>query len=213
MDSFDDPYFQAIQQYYTSLKRDLWVLDIVNDFNIPAFAAISSRSDREPQDIILGFGAHFDAKLAISRALTEINQLLFSVLLANPDGSTKYPHSSEERALNWWKTATLNDRPYLIADRSAPVKRYRDYPHTYKDNLKEDIIFCQKMVEERGMEMLVLDQSRLDIGLKVVKVIVPGMRHFWRRLAPGRLYEIPVKQGDLQQPLLEEQLNPFPMWM
>ena len=72
---------------------------------------------------------------------------------------------------------------------------------------------CQQIVEERGMEMLVLDQSRLDIGLKVVKVIVPGMRHFWKRLAPGRLYEVPVKLGCLERSLSENSLNPFPMWM
>ncbi len=34
------------------------------------------------------------------------------------------------------------------------------------------------------MEMLVvLDQTRPDIGLRVAKVIVPGMRHMWKRLA------------------------------
>ena len=31
------------------------------------------------------------------------------------------------------------------------------------------------------MEMLVLDQTRPDIGLRVAKVIVPGMRHMWKR--------------------------------
>jgi ribosomal protein S12 methylthiotransferase accessory factor len=61
--------------------------------------------------------------------------------------------------------------------------------------------------------MLVLDQTRPDIGLHVAKVIVPGMRHMWKRLAPGRLYEVPVKMGWLQEPLTEEQLNSFPMWM
>ena len=35
------------------------------------------------------------------------------------------------------------------------------------------------------MEMLVLDQTRPEIGLPVAKVIVPGMRHFWARFAPG----------------------------
>jgi len=30
------------------------------------------------------------------------------------------------------------------------------------------------------MEMLVLDQTRPDIGLRVAKVIVPGMRHMWK---------------------------------
>jgi len=45
------------------------------------------------------------------------------------------------------------------------------------------------------MEFLVLDQTRPDIALPVVKVIVPGLRHFWPRFGPGRLYEIPVSSA------------------
>jgi ribosomal protein S12 methylthiotransferase accessory factor len=47
----------------------------------------------------------------------------------------------------------------------------------------------------------------------VVKVVVPGLRHFWARFAPGRLYEAPVKLGWLRQPLDETQLNPIPMFL
>jgi ribosomal protein S12 methylthiotransferase accessory factor YcaO len=63
------------------------------------------------------------------------------------------------------------------------------------------------------MEMLVLDQTRPDIGLPVVKVIVPGLRHFWRRLGPGRLYDVPVKLGWLEKPLAEEKLNPIAVFL
>ena len=45
------------------------------------------------------------------------------------------------------------------------------------------------------MEFLVLDQTRPDIGMPVARVIVPGMRHFWARFAPGRLYDVPVGMG------------------
>jgi ribosomal protein S12 methylthiotransferase accessory factor len=72
---------------------------------------------------------------------------------------------------------------------------------------------CQQIAEKHGMEMLVLDQTRPDIGLKVVKVIVPGMRLFWKRLAPGRLYDVPVQLSWLKEPRPENQLNPFPMWL
>jgi hypothetical protein len=53
----------------------------------------------------------------------------------------------------------------------------------------------------------VLDQTRPDTGLHVVKVFVPGLRHFWPRLAPGRLYDVPVGMGWLAKPLTEDQLN------
>jgi len=46
----------------------------------------------------------------------------------------------------------------------------------------------------------------------VAKVIVPGLRHFWARFAPGRLYDVPVQMGWLRESLKEEDLNPIPMF-
>ena len=213
LDSFDEPYFQSLKDYYQTLNRELWVLDISSDLNIPAFAAISRRTNREIEDIILGYGAHFDPQLAIQRALTEINQILPSVLSANADGSTQYTPSADPLALDWWKTATLKNQPYLVPDESVAPKVSADYLQVCSDDLREDVLLCNQIAQKHGMEMLVLDQTRPDIGLKVVKVIVPGMRHFWKRLGSGRLYEVPVQLGWLKEPLQENQLNPFPMWM
>jgi ribosomal protein S12 methylthiotransferase accessory factor len=213
LDSFNEPYFQNLKEYYQNINRDFWVLDITSDLGIPAFAAISRRSDREVEDIILGYGAHFDPKIAISRALTEVNQILPNVLRATEDGNTQYPPSADSLALEWWKSATLTNQPYLLPDPQSVPKVSTDYPQLATDDLLEDVKFCQEIVEKNGLEMLVLDQTRPDIGLRVAKVIVLGMRHMWKRLGSGRLYEVPVKMGWLPEPLTEEQLNPYPMWM
>ncbi len=213
LDSFDEPYFQALKDYYQTLHRELWVLDITSDLNIPVFAAITKRTDREVEDIILGYGAHFDPKIAIQRALTELNQILPAVLSANADGSTQYAPSADPLAVDWWKIATLENQPYLVPDETIAPKLCGDYPKAWSDDLLDDVMNCKQITEKHGMEMLILDQTRPDIGLKVVKVIVPGMRHFWKRLGSGRLYEVPVQWRWLKEPLAENQLNPFPMWM
>lgn len=213
LESFEDPYFQALKAYYETLDRKLWVLDITSDLTIPTFAAITRRRDREVEDIVLGYGAHFDPAIAIQRALTEVNQIIPSVLLANADGSTQYAASADPMAVEWWKTATLESHTYLVPDESMAPKVPADYLQLASDDLYEDVIKCQEIVEKQGMEMLVLDQTRPDIGLKVVKVIVPGMRHMWKRLGPGRLYEVPSRMSWIEKPLTEARLNPFPMWM
>jgi ribosomal protein S12 methylthiotransferase accessory factor len=64
-------------------------------------------------------------------------------------------------------------------------------------------------VEREGLDFLVLDQTRPDIEVPVVRVIVPGMRHFYRRFAPGRLYDVPVKLGWRDRLLPESELNPI----
>ena len=149
----------------------------------------------------------------MSRALTEVNQILPNVFSCDDHGKTVYPPSADILALQWWQTATLANQTYLVPDSQQSIKTASDYISLASDDLYDDVKLCQKIVEDRGMEMLVLDQTRPDIGLRVAKVVVPGLRHMWKRLAKGRLYDVPVEMGWLEQPLTEELLNPFPMWM
>ena len=211
LDSFEQPYFQSLKQHYHSLDRELWVLDISNDFNIPAFAALSRRRNQATEDIIYGFGAHFDPIIAVTRALTEVNQVLPAVLAFKADGSTDYS-CSDELAQTWWQNATIENQPYLVPDNKVSPKTLRDYPQIGSDDLRDDVITCVNIARDRGLETLVLDQTRPDIGLNVVKVVVPGLRHFWKRWAKGRLYDLPVQLGQLSRSRQESELNPYPIF-
>jgi ribosomal protein S12 methylthiotransferase accessory factor len=208
LSSFDESYFQELLAYYQALKRDLWVLDITSDLDIPAFAAISRRNDKTVEDIMFGFGAHFDPQIAILRAMTELNQLLPAVL-----AGTHERHSQDAEAVEWWTTATIENQPYLTPDKTLTPKGQTDYPQLWSDNLYQDVLTCVQIAQAKGLETLVLDQTRPDTGLHVVKVIVPGLRHFWARFGPGRLYEVPIQMKWLAEPLIGEQLNPRPMFL
>lgn len=113
--------------------------------------------------------------------------------------------------MTWWQSATVQNHPYLLPDEMVKPKIQADYSlyESYESNdLSSDVMACVQLAQAKGMETLVLDQTRPDLGLHVVKVIVPGLRHFWPRFAPGRLYEVPVQMGWLSTSLTEEQLNP-----
>jgi oxazoline/thiazoline synthase len=47
----------------------------------------------------------------------------------------------------------------------------------------------------------------------VVKVVVPGLRHFWPRFGPGRLFDVPVRLGRLSRPTRYADLNPIPLYV
>ena len=212
LDSFEQPYFQSLKEYYRSLNRELWVLDLTSDLQIPAFVALSRRRDSLVEDIIYGFGAHFEPQLGIMRALTELTQILPAVISVNEDGSTQYCYS-DSLAIDWWQQATLQNQPYLIKSDRLRTKTAKDYPQLATDDLREDINKCVEIAQKNGLETLVLDQTRPDIGLNVVKVVVPGLRHFWKRWGKGRLYDVPVQLGQLTEPWQEEELNPFPIFL
>jgi ribosomal protein S12 methylthiotransferase accessory factor len=42
--------------------------------------------------------------------------------------------------------------------------------------------------------------------------MAPGIRHFWRRTAPGRLYDVPVQLGWQDAPTEWDDLNPMAMF-
>ncbi|MDF5723199.1 MAG: TOMM precursor leader peptide-binding protein [Rhizonema sp. PD37] len=208
--SFQEPYFLEIKDYYARLNRDLWVLDLSNDLKIPTFAAVSRRNDQSTEEIIYGFGSHFDPKLAIMRALTETNQILSNLIYNKISNNTQPP--SDNLLLKWLKEAKVSNQLYLAVDSNLPLKVSTDYPQRlFSNDLRDDIFMCLDILTQHNLEMLVLDQSRPDIDLNVVKVIVPGLRHFWQRFAPGRLYDIPVQLGWLSETIPEHQINPNPI--
>ena len=208
LDSFNDEYLSAAARYYARYEREVWVLDVTSDIGIPAFVALSRRPDGETEDIIYGAGAHADPKIAAQRAICELNQCL--TWLPRPGSRGGKPMIDDPLALWWWNTARLADCPWL-APAEAPMRKARDYPLIESADAREDVEYCRELIEAKGMELLVLDQTRPDIGMPVVRVIVPGMRHFWERLAPGRLYDVPVAMGLRESPLAESELNRTPV--
>ncbi|MEM7404032.1 MAG: TOMM precursor leader peptide-binding protein [Pseudomonadota bacterium] len=209
VDSFDLPYWREMVVYYQrTLSRDLHVLDITADLGIPAFAVVSRRLDRAVEDILLGFSAHLDPMSAMLRALGEANQYLPALRLSAADGSTIYQLNPGE-TIDWWKSATYANQPYLLPDANLPTRTLSDFQNLASDDVQQDVETCVKLAGKQGLDVLVLDQTRPDVGLPVAKVIVPGMRHFWRRLAPGRLYDVPVTLGWQATANAETELNPI----
>ncbi|HSN96934.1 MAG TPA: YcaO-like family protein, partial [Candidatus Nanopelagicales bacterium] len=217
LESYDEPYVDELRRCYASLGRELWALDITSDLGIPTFAAVSRRIDQPAEDILFGFGAHLDARVALLRALTEMNQFMPAVHGAGsrgPASSTTGPHGYGDRAaVDWWQTATLRNQPYLAPSADIPARRAWDHAPLSSADLRDDVSLCIARAARLGLETLLLDQTLPDVGLRVVKMIVPGMRHFWARFAPGRLYDVPVEMGWLPRPLREDELNPIPMFL
>ena len=246
--SFDDGFLAAAAEYYGRHEREIWMLDVTSDMDIPCFVALSRRPDAETEDIIYGAGAHADPRLAALRAVCELNQCLTwlpcpggrdgrpgppgapgqpgsTVPSGAPDpaeaagqpgppgrpGPTGRPMIDDPFALHWWKTARIADCTWLVPDPDASPRQGTQYPAIETADTRDDVARFKALVEARGMEFLVLDQTRPDIGMPVVRVIVPGMRHFWARFAPGRLYDVPVATGHRDRPLAEGDLNPVPV--
>ncbi|AGP33393.1 hypothetical protein BE04_29835 [Sorangium cellulosum] len=195
LDGFGDPYFEALQADYARLGWAVWVLDLTHDLGIPTCVALAheAREDR----FTLGFGCHLDPRLAVQRSLTELNQLF------HPGGARRAP----------WDLERLQGRAHLFPSPDLPRVAAERLPRLGGADLRADIEQCLGRLDGAGLELVAVDKTRPDIGLPVVQVIVPGLRHFWPRFGPGRLYRVPCALGWLPRPLEEGELNPVPLFV
>ncbi len=193
--SFGDSYFDALCADYARLGWKVWSLDLTHDLGITTCAAIAHRD--EPERFAIGFGCHLEPRLALQRALTELNQLF------EPEGQRAAP----------WALDRLLDREYLFPHPRLPRVIAEDLPTIECADLRADAEHCLHRLDQAGLELIVVDKTRPDIGLPVAQVIVPGLRHFWPRFGPGRLYSVPRTMGWLLRPLAESELNRVPLFV
>ena len=182
----DTPYVRTMTRTYAAEGWQLRLLDLTTDLGIPVCAAIAT--GEKPESFLVGFGAHLDPALAATRAITEANQALAS-------------------SIRWREPygGNFTDRSFLAPHGTRQEMSTVAMP---SDDLRDDVVACVRILARSGLEVLVLDQTREDVGLPVVKVIVPGLSHIRPRFAAARLYEVPERLGWVERRLREEELNP-----
>ncbi|MDE2781681.1 MAG: YcaO-like family protein, partial [Gemmatimonadota bacterium] len=85
--------------------------------------------------------------------------------LPRPGAGDGRPRIDDPLALWWWKTARLADCSWLAPAPDEPLRTASQYPMIESADTREDVEHCRALVEARGMEFLVLDQTRPDIGM------------------------------------------------
>jgi ribosomal protein S12 methylthiotransferase accessory factor len=200
LSQFDDSYVRDLQTQLAETGRRLWVLDITSDLGVPTYVAILHWMQNGQENIEFGSGAHFDKRIALLRALTELNQFLSIGLMGGGSG--------EKSSLDGITPLRLEEHPFLMPG-GNPTVQSEDGLKVPLDNTRGQVDACVNIAKRAGLDFLVLDQTRPDVEVPVVRVIVPGLRHFYLRFAPGRLYDVPVKLGWLDRPLPESELTPF----
>jgi thiazole/oxazole-forming peptide maturase SagD family component len=182
------------------MDRRLWVLDVTSDFGIPVVVAVLHWTEDGRERIEFAAGADFDLRLATLRAVTELNTSLAT-------DRTKR-HRANQTGQDDIDALRLRGHAYLQPHGKASLRRRRFSEFADLDR-REQVWACVKLVKRFGLDFLVLDQTRPDLEVPVARVIVPGLRHFHRRFAPGRLYDVPLTLGLRKRRLKEAELNPL----
>ncbi len=214
--AFEQPFFDRLARFLESLGRELWALDLTSDFGIPVVVAISRKAARRPLsdlasgELMMGFGAHPAPEIAVGRALSELCQFLPHRPGGSSAVSPRWPAGGAPARAG--RPATAD--PAWLAPHPEPLPRTPgSWDSWSSDDLAQDVRTCVGLARDKGLEVLVLDQTRWDTPLAVVKVVVPGLRPWWARFAPGRLYDVPVDLGWVTEPPREDRLNPAHLFL
>jgi ribosomal protein S12 methylthiotransferase accessory factor len=159
--ALDDPWIDDLVERYRGIDREIWVLDITSDLGVPVMAAVSRRTGRPAEDIMLGFGAHFDPAVAVRRALTEHGQLLSAAPTSEP-GCGPF----DRQLLHWWNQATAANQPYLRPSATEPPTTLHAYRHAGNRDLRDDVTDICSLARRHGLDVLVLDQTRPTSGCR-----------------------------------------------
>jgi ribosomal protein S12 methylthiotransferase accessory factor len=190
--SFGDSRLLGVQKAFAREGLDLYLLDVTTDLGIPAYVAVAPAPDGSKP--YFGSAAHFSPRDAALRAASEAAQVWFWMRQG----------AATPELTSWLETATLNRQEYLRPRGTIPAKSVRT------TTAEENIVDCVNRLRIAGIEPYCVDLTRPEVGVPTVRVLAPGLRHFWARLAPGRLYDVPVRMGWLNRAHTEAELNPIP---
>lgn len=113
----------------------------------------------------------------------------------------------ERESVKWILHENIENHPFLKPCSIVPLNE-KDYFRSF--DFRDDINFYLDLLKKQNLDALMAEMTLPNIPLSTVKVIIPSLRHFWSRLGPGRLYDVPVAMKWLKFPKHEEQMNPVP---
>jgi bacteriocin biosynthesis cyclodehydratase domain-containing protein len=192
LEALGDPRPSRMARALAAAGRTLDLLDVTTDLGVPVVVAVTRRL-AGPPGWTLGFGAAESLPAAALRAVAEIAQLL--------------PRADSPRLpgpLPWSDTAPPEENPHLVpSGRAVPASAPTEGP------AGRGLEPLTAALRGAGLRAYVIDQTHPLVGVPVVRVVVPGLVHFWRRLGAGRLYDVPVRMGWRSRPMAEADVNPL----
>lgn len=175
-------------EWFTQRECSVSLLDVTNDLGVPTVAAIVQWRKNDTDFMRLGACARFNFQDAAIGALREL-----VAGMANAE-RMKPPFRGGIRL-------SESDTSFLVSDITAPKVALADFSEI-------NVFELAQCIEQRaGLATYFVNLTRPDIGVPVTRMIVPGLRTIYRRLAPGRLYDTPVRLGWLDASTEEELMN------
>jgi putative methanogenesis marker protein 1 len=155
---------------FTDAHVEVQLKNITSDIGIPTFAAVSDDTQlKDPTLLTIGMGTHTSARITLLRALTEVAQSRLTQIHGAREDTTV---ADFRRKMGYERTRRINKYWFDAPDEVA----FSSIPSFDSDDFLTDIMYVSDALERSGMDrVIVVDLTRQEIGVPVVRVVVPGL--------------------------------------
>ncbi|MDR2943929.1 MAG: YcaO-related McrA-glycine thioamidation protein [Methanosarcinales archaeon] len=147
--------------------------DITSDIGLPTIAAVADDVElKDPTLLCLGMGTHSSPKIAALRALTEAAQSRATQIHGAREDATI---ADVRRQIGYDRTKRLNAKWF---DSSETI-RWSELKDISSDDFLDEIKNTVRALNRVGLRtVIVKDLTRPELGIPVVRVIIPGIESY-----------------------------------
>lgn len=150
------------------------LMDLTTDIKVPTIAATSDDTLlKDPALLTLGVGTHLNPEIAILRALTEVAQSRATQIHGAREDAVR---ADFMRKAGYERMKKIN-KHYFKEDENKI--NFSDLEDKSTKSIKEDILITKEELEKANInKILFTDLTREEIGVNVVRVVIPTMELF-----------------------------------
>ena len=171
---------RSLVRRFDNAGLPLLIKDITqNDIGIPTFVASSIESISSNYGYYAkGYGAHLDARIALIRAITELSQTRASNIQGARDDlrKIKYKESDEIHKRKWQFMRTSVFYSGSVNNLAIPFSKIKTY---VREDILDEIKQILNGLKNAGLKRaIIVNLTHPDVGIPVVRAIVPGLETF-----------------------------------
>jgi len=161
---------KSLVEKFRQAGISLMVKNITSDIGIPTFNASSVEWISHDYGYLAeGHGTHPDARIALLRAITEVSQTRAANIQGARDDLRKIKYNDEN----------TDDRRAWQFMRSTKKIKFSEVPTFFNEDILDDINLILYRLKNVGLnQVIIVDLTNQDIGIPVVRAIVPGLETF-----------------------------------
>lgn len=169
MGSIDDAALTATLQKFTAAELSCAIWDATCDTGVPTFLSVVSEPDAAADHLGLGSGTHPDPTIALHRTLNEAAQVRLNYISGAREDLFQAEYSEAGRIAKRAEFDGLLDGP-------RGVRAFADVKGVTNKTLGGDLDWLKDRLWHAGLaEIAVVDLTRAEFDIPVVRVIIPGL--------------------------------------